>query len=109
MPNFVVWGLSGLGDIEYLDVENIDGAKSVSFGSVGIGDTSQPVTFASLTDVRGNLLPPVIKRPMVTARSHSQLQVFVIESETNTTFKIARDPLAPAPVIVDLIITELGE
>lgn len=109
VPDFVVWGLSGLGEIEYLVVENIDGTKSVAFGSAGIGDTSQSVTFANLTDVRGNSLPALINRPLVTARSHGQSQVFVIGSETNTAFKIARDPLAPAPVTVDLIITELGE
>lgn len=109
VPDFVVWGLSGLGEIEYLNVENVEGTKSILFGSAGIGDTSQLVTFASLTDVRGNFLPASIKRPLVTARSHNEAQVFVVGSETNSGFKIARDADASEPVTVDLIITELGE
>ncbi|HEX2897811.1 MAG TPA: hypothetical protein VHP63_07160 [candidate division Zixibacteria bacterium] len=109
VPDFVVWGISGLGEIEYLDVENIDGTKSVSFGSAGIGDTSQSVAFANLTDVRGNDLPALINRPLVTARSHDQSQAFVIGTETDSGFKIARDPSAPSLVTIDLIITELGE
>ncbi len=109
VPNFVVWGLAGLGDIEYLNVEQVDGAKFVSFGSAGIGDVSQSVSFASLVDIRGNTLPASIQRPLVTARSHDQFQGFVIGTETNSGFKIARDATAAGPLMVDLIITELGE
>jgi len=109
VPDFVVWGLPGLGEIEYLDVENIDGTKSVSFGSAGIGDTSQSVTFANLTDVRGNSLPAFSNRSLVTVRSHDQSQVFVVGTETDSGFKIARDADSLGPVTVDLIITELGD
>jgi len=109
VPSFVVWGLSGLGEVEYLSIEQVDSTKTVSFGSAGIGDTTQPVNFANLTDVRGNSLPATIKRPLVTARSQNQTQVYVVGNETNTGFKIARDPAANGPVTVDLIITELGE
>jgi len=109
VPDFVVWGLPGLGEIEYLDVENIDGTKSVSFGSAGIGDTSQSVTFANLTDVRGNSLPAFLNRSLVTVRSHDQSQVFVVGTETDSGFKIARDADSLGPVTVDLIITELGD
>ncbi|MGH8015123.1 MAG: hypothetical protein ACREBV_02930 [Candidatus Zixiibacteriota bacterium] len=109
VPNFVVWGLSGLGEIEYLSVEEVGSAKAVAFGSVGIGDTAQSVTFSSLVDIRGNSLPASIQRPLVTARSQDQSQVFLIGTETNSSFKIARDSQAAGPVTVDLIITELGE
>jgi hypothetical protein len=109
VPNFIVWGLAGLGEIEYLNVEQVEGTKSVSFGSAGIGDTAQSVSFANLVDVRGNTLPASIQRPLVTARSHDQSRVFVIGTETNSGFKIARDSAAAGPLAVDLIITELGE
>ncbi len=109
VPNFVVWGLVGLGGVEYLSIEQVDSTKSVSFGSSGIGDTAQTVNFSNLTDVRGNALPATIKRPLVTARSQSESPVFVMGSETNSGFKIARDVSAVGPVTVDLIITELGE
>ena len=109
VPDFVVWGLSGLGQIDYLAVEEVDSAKSVSFGSVGIGDTAQSVSFSNMTDVRGNQLPASINRALVTARPRNESPVFVIGTETSSGFKIARDPNAPGPVTVDLIITELGE
>ena len=109
VPNVVVWGLSGLGEVGYLSIEQVDSTKSVSIGSVGIDDTAQSVSFATLKDVRGNSLPATIKKPLVTARSQNESQVFVVGSETNTGFKIARDPAATGAVTVDLIITELGE
>lgn len=109
VPNFEVWGLAGLGEIEYLTVEEGNGDKAVLFGSIEIGGTAQPVNFANLIDVRGNNLPQTINRALVTARSHNESQVFVVGSEMNSGFKIARDPGAIGPVRVDLIITELGE
>src|SRR5574341_1506874 len=89
VPNFVVWGLEGLGEIEYLEVEQIDGTKSVGFSSTGIGDTSQSVSFGNLIDVRGNTLPGTIQRPLVTVRLHSEAQVFVVGAESSSSFKIA--------------------
>jgi hypothetical protein len=109
VPDFAVWGISGLGEVEYLTVEEVGSTKSVFFGSVGIGGSSQAVSFAALIDMRGNSLPETINRPLVTFRSHGESQVFVVGSESNTGFKIARDPKAAGPVMVDLIITELGE
>lgn len=109
VPNIVVWGLAGLGEVEYLIIEQVDAIKSMSFGSAGIGNTAQSVSFDTLKDVRGNLLPTTIKKPLVTARSQNESQVFVIGTETDTGFRIARDPAAKSPVTVDLIITELGE
>ena len=109
VPDFVVWGLPGLGDIDYLNIESVAGTKSLFFGAVTIGDTAQSISFASLIDIRGNNLPDTISRALVTVRSHSAEQVFVVGLETSTGFKIARDPAAAGPVKVDLIITELGE
>ncbi len=109
VPNFVVWGLAGLGDVNYLNVEQVDSTKSVDFGSASISDTAQSVNFSTLIDRLGNALPSSIKRPVVTARSHNASQVFVIGTETSSGFKIARDAAAPGPLTVDLFITELGE
>lgn len=109
VPDFVVWGLPGLGDINYLNIEDVDGTKSLHFGAVTIGDTAQSVSFDALVDIRGNNLPASISRPYVTARSQDASQVFIVGSELSTGFKIARDPDAIGPVTVELIITELGE
>ena len=107
--NFNVWGVQNLGEIEYLNLEQVDAIKSVAFGSINIGDSSQSVSFAGLTDRRGNLLPANITKALVIARPLSDRQVFTVGTETSTGFKIARDSKSNKPVTTDLIIIELGE
>ena len=109
IPNFNVWGVQNLGEIEYLNLEQVDSTKSVAFGSVSIGDSSQSVSFAGLTDRRGNSLPANITKALVIARPLSDRQVFMVGTETSTGFKIARDSKSNKPVTTDLIIIELGE
>lgn len=107
--NFNVWGIQNLGEIEYLNLEQVDAIKSVAFGSINIGDSSQSVIFAGLTDRRGNLLPANITKALVIARPLSDRQVFIVGTETSAGFKIARDSKSNKPVTTDLIIIELGE
>lgn len=107
--NFNVWGIQNLGEIEYLNLEQVDAIKSVAFGSINIGDSSQSVIFAGLTDRRGNLLPANITKALIIARPLSDRQVFIVGTETSTGFKIARDSKSNKPVTTDLIIIELGE
>ncbi|MEE8405396.1 MAG: hypothetical protein V3S17_08395 [candidate division Zixibacteria bacterium] len=107
--NFNVWGVQNLGEIEYLNLEQVDAIKSVAFGSINIGDSSQSVIFAGLTDRRGNLLPANITKALIIARPLSDRQVFIVGTETSTGFKIARDSKSNKPVTTDLIIIELGE
>jgi len=107
--NFNVWGVQNLGEIEYLNLEQVDAIKSVAFGSINIGDSSQSVIFAGLTDRRGNLLPANITKALVIARPLSDRQVFIVGTETSAGFKIARDSKSNKPVTTDLIIIELGE
>ena len=109
IPNFNVWGVQNLGEIEYLNLEQVDTTKSIAFGSVSIGDSSQSVSFAGLTDSRGNSLPSNITKPLVIARPLSDRQVFMVGTETSTGFKIARDSKSNRPVTTDLIIVELDE
>lgn len=107
--NFNVWGIQNLGEIEYLNLEQVDAIKSVAFGSINIGDSSQSVIFAGLTDRRGNLLPANITKALIIARPLSDRQVFIVGTETSAGFKIARDSKSNKPVTTDLIIIELGE
>ena len=109
IPSFNVWGVQNLGEIEYLNLEQVDSTKSVAFGSISIGDSSQSVTFAGLTDRRGNSLPANITKALVIARPLSDRQVFMVGAETSTGFKIARVSKSNKPVTTDLIIIELGE
>jgi hypothetical protein len=109
VPDFVVWGLPVWAEIELLAVEKAGSVSSVFYGAPEIGDPSQQVAFSDLSDHRGNQLPASISSPLVLVRPTSQDTAFVISGETDTTFKIARDPEASGPVTVDLMVLEIGD
>ena len=108
VPDFMVWGLPGLGDIEFLVVENIGSTRSVLFGATDVADAVQEVSYAELTDHRGNNLPETIKAPLVMPRSKTGEAVFVVGQEASNEFKIARTVSADGPVTADLLIMEMG-
>jgi hypothetical protein len=109
VPGLVVWGLPGMGEVEFLTVEQIGSEKSILFGSLSIGDSSQEVFFSDLSDHRGNALPETINYPRVLVRSHNEDSVFVVGTESMSSCKLARDPESSGPVTVDLFIIELGD
>ncbi|MFZ5981517.1 MAG: hypothetical protein ACOYVF_12895 [Candidatus Zixiibacteriota bacterium] len=108
VPDFMVWGLPGLGDIEFLVVESVGSTRSVLFGATDVADAVQEVSFAELTDHRGNSLPAEIKSPLVMPRSKTGEAVFVVGREAASKFKIARAVEADGPVTSDLLIMEMG-
>jgi hypothetical protein len=108
VPNFIVWGLPVWGEIEFLAVEKVGADSFAFYGFSDIGDPAQQVAFSTLTDHRGNQLPSTISSPRVLIRPKSQQAVFVIGEESDTAFKIARDPEASEPVTVDLVVIEMG-
>jgi hypothetical protein len=109
VPEFSVWGLSQEGQIDYLVVEQDDSDKNIFLGSIALGSSLQEVSFCNLTDHRGNTLPSSIDSPKVIPRSRSEQAVFIVGEESNTSFRIARDPDAVEPVMVDLLIMEMGK
>ncbi len=109
VPTFVVWGLPAWDVVEFLTVEKIGPNEAVLYGSLDIGGTAQNVTFSDLTDHRGNQLPSAIASPRVIIRPRSSDTAFVIGQESQTNFKIARDPNASGPVTVDLLVVEMGD
>lgn len=109
VPGFVVWGLPSWEEATFLAVEHIGSTDSVQYGSVEIGDASQSVAFSSLVDHRGNHLPNNLSKPVVMIRPRSETTVFVVEQESGSGFKIARDSSAVEPAVVDLMIVEMGE
>ena len=109
VPEFSVWGLSQEGLVDFMMVEQDDSDKKIFFGSIAIGSSLQEVSFSNLTDHRGNALPSSIDSPRVIPRSRTLEAVFVVGDESDTSFKIARDPEALEPVMVDLLIMEMGK
>ena len=109
VPHFVVWGLPVREEMEFLVLEKIATDEAVYFGCLDIGDTSQQVVFSDLTDHRGNQLPATISSPRVVIRPRSRETAFIVSQESPADFKIARDPEASGPVMVDLMIVEMGD
>jgi hypothetical protein len=109
VPEFSAWGLAGWSEIEFLAAETVQSTTSILYGTIGIGDTAQQVTFSDLTDHRGNALPSSLASPRVIVRPRSVETAFVVGEESDQSFKIARDPEALGPVMVDLVIIEMGE
>ena len=109
VPSFVVWGLPVWEEVEFLIVEKVGSDEAVLYGSLDIGSTAQQVAFSDLTDHRGNQLPPAIASPRVIIRPRSSDTAFIISEESESTFKIARNPNASGPVTVDLLVVEMGD
>ena len=108
VPDFLVWGVNELGDIDYLVIENVNGDEAVYYNSVGIEDSAQEVAFSSLVDHRGNSLPDSLESPVVIPRSCETGTVFITGRETSQSFRIARSSATDSPVKTDLLITEIG-
>ncbi|UCC45751.1 MAG: hypothetical protein JSU65_07485 [Candidatus Zixiibacteriota bacterium] len=109
VPDFTVWGLADLGQADYLVHETVNATSTVLFGSTGIGQAEQEVSFSDLTDHRGNSLPAAISSPCVFPRAKDRHSAYIVGPESVGKFKIARDPEAPSAVSVDLLIVEMGE
>jgi hypothetical protein len=109
IPDFVVWGLPSLGDLEFLTHETVDGTASVHFGSASIGDSQQVVHYHDLTDHRGNALPQTLNQARVLPRARGARQAYVVAEESGDSFRIARPSDSDGPVTTDLLILELGD
>ncbi len=109
IPDFQVWGLASGNAVEFLTVECVQAESSILYGEIDIGDTAQQVAFADLADHRGNALPNEIKSARVIVRPRGAQTAFVVGTEGASGFKIARDPNAPGPVAVDLLVIEMGD
>lgn len=109
VPDLVVWGLAGLGEVQFLTIESVDGVNSVQFCLTDIGTGEQSVSYSQLIDHRGNQLPATISAPRVIVRPKSENAAFVVGQESPGSFKIARDPKAASAVTVDLLILEMND
>ncbi len=109
IPGVVIWGVPGLGEIEYVVAERVDGTVSILRGSASPGGGEQSVAYAELTDYRGNALPATLAAPRVMLRSHDRYNTFVVGTESPSSVRVARDPESPSPVTADLLVIEMGD
>ncbi len=108
VPEIHIWGTTSWGQFDMLMVENVEGQRSVMYHTVDIGGVTQVLRFADLCDFRGNHLPESIVNPRIIICSRSAYNAFLIGRESGESFRVARDVRAPEPIMVDLLVLEMG-
>lgn len=108
VPNVNIWGTKGWSDFDLLILEEIDSDNIVTFDRVNLGEGSQEIKFAQLTDFRGNSLPATIKNAKVFINPKSDDNCFLIGEASDSKFKIARSSDSPGSVTADLYILEFN-
>jgi len=108
VPNFVVWGDWSLASFLLLYTEMGETSKRVVLAKNNLGGLDQVVNFSDLYDFRGNQLPEVIGNPKVIVMPKDEVNCFVVGTETDTGFRIARFSGSERTGLVDLMIVEMG-
>ncbi len=108
VPNFVVWGDWSLASFLLLYTEMGETSKRVILTKNNLGGLDQAVNFSDLYDFRGNLLPEMITNPKVMIMPKNEVNCFVVGTETDTGFRIARFSGSEKTGLVDLMIVEMG-
>ncbi len=108
VPNFVVWGDWSLASFLLLYTEIGETSKRVMLARNNLGGLDQSVTFEDLYDFRGNRLPETISNPKVMVMPKNEVNCFVVGTETDTGFRIARFSGSEKTGLVDLTIVEMG-
>ncbi|NIM98485.1 MAG: hypothetical protein GTO24_10525 [candidate division Zixibacteria bacterium] len=106
--NFVVWGDWSLASFLLLYTEMGQTSKRVVLAKNNLGGLDQTVDFSDLYDFRGNQLPEVIHNPKVIVMPKSEVNCFVVGTETDTGFRIARFSGFEKTGLVDLVVVEMG-
>ena len=108
VPNFVVWGDWSLASFLLLYTEMGETFKRVMLAKNNLGGLDQVVNFSDLYDFRGNQLPELIGNPKVIVMPKDEVNCFVVGTETDTGFRIARFSGSEKTGLVDLMIVEMG-
>jgi hypothetical protein len=108
VPAFSVWGESAGETVDAVATEVDDTAARVVFMRFPLGGAPQDVTFASLTDQRGNALPALIDHPVVIPIARTAVGVAVTGAPSNAGFRLGKTQAAPDDAIIDLWIVEAG-
>ncbi|UCB53087.1 MAG: hypothetical protein JSV10_03110 [Candidatus Zixiibacteriota bacterium] len=108
VPNFVVWGDWSLASFLLLYTEIGETSKRVMLARNNLGGLDQSVTFETLYDFRGNQLPQTINNPKVMVMPKNEVNCFVVGTETETGFRIARFSGSEKTGLADLMIVEMG-
>jgi hypothetical protein len=105
--NFVVWGDWSLASFLLLYTEIGETSKRVMLAKNNLGGLDQMVNFSDLYDFKGNQLPEMLKSPKVIVLPKNEVNCFVVGTETDTGFRIARFSRSEETGLVDLMIVEM--
>jgi hypothetical protein len=108
VPNFVVWGDWSLASFLLLCTETGQTSKRVLLAKNNLGGLDQKVDFSGLCDFRGNQLPDVIHNAKVIVMPKNEVNCFVVGTETDTGFRIARFSGSEKTGLVDLMVVEMA-
>lgn len=108
VENISVWGTDRDAVIQMAAVETVGSDVRLGWWSISLGGQFQDITFADLTDSRGNALPATIDKPAVVVIPRASTGAFVKIKNGDAGFSIACNDVDASPVLVDLMIFEMG-
>ncbi len=108
VPGVAVWGDLANFEAEFIITENNGAAKRILHSNCLLGGSAQMVTFAALTDHRGNKLPSTILNASVVAIPRGNVGVIVQGNVAPDSFRLARVTPSTQSVTADLLIIEMG-
>ena len=108
VPGLSIWGNLQTQTIDAIGTENSDAGSRVVYYRFALGGQVQELSYASMTDHRGNHLPSTIDHPVVVVIHRNSVTVAVVGQPGNVAYRLARTNPAAEDGLVDLWITEVG-
>ena len=108
VPGVSVWGDLTAQTMQAIATETFGTDTRVVFYEFAVAGEAQEISYASLTDHRGNNLPGAIDRPVVIIIPKNSVSVVVVGQPTNVACRLARSQPGGADGLVDLWIVEAG-
>ena len=106
VTDFVVYGDYSDAEGGLLYTEQVSSERRMIFAHSFISDDEQEIYFGNLYDYKSNQLPGKINNPKIIILPKNDVYCFLVGSETETGFKIAKDNPAKTG-LVDLLIIEM--
>jgi hypothetical protein len=108
VPGLSVWGDLQTQTIDAIGTETDDASSRVVFYRFSVGGQVQELAYTSMTDHRGNHLPPSISHPVVIIIPRNAVAVAVVGRPSDVACRLAKTITCAEDGLVDLWIIEAG-
>ncbi|MEZ5360146.1 MAG: hypothetical protein R3F48_15120 [Candidatus Zixiibacteriota bacterium] len=108
VENIAVWGTDRDAVIRMAAIETVGSDVRLGWWAISLGGQFQDISFSDLVDSRGNTLPGTIDKPAVVVIPRAGTGAFVKIMNGDSGFSIACNDADATPVLVDLLIFEMG-